>query len=89
MQIDLQVDRRPLRYLILRKELKMAKRVIAFGLVCVILSWATVIRADSYQLVLNLDIDKGQLDGQMFLRYDNSGPEQLKEIRLRLRMSLW
>ena len=60
----------------------MKKIMVSF--VCVVLGLATVARADSYQLVLNLDIDEGQLDGQMFLCYHNSGPEQLKEIRLRL-----
>jgi len=62
----------------------MANKRMMLSLVCVVLGLATITQADSYQLELNLDVDKGQLDGQMWLSYRNSGLEQLNEIRLRL-----
>ena len=66
----------------------MKKKRIVFSLVCVVLGLATIVRADSYQLMLNLDLDKGQLDGRMTLHYSNIGKEALENIRLRLDMNL-
>lgn len=66
----------------------MAKRKIMFGLVCVVVGLAVCARADSYQIMLNLDINKGQLDGRMTLHYGNPGKEALENIRLRLDMNL-
>lgn len=60
------------------------RQTIIISMVYLVLATSIPAQADSYQLTLNLDIDKGQLDGQMLLYYENSGPIQLKEIRLRL-----
>jgi len=62
----------------------MMRQTIIISMVYLVLATSIPAQADSYQLTLNLDIDKGQLDGQMLLYYENSGPIQLKEIRLRL-----
>ncbi len=66
----------------------MTKKSIVSGLMCIVAGLVAFAQADSYQLELDLDTDKGQLDGRMTLHYSNPGKEALDNIRLRLDMNL-
>ena len=62
--------------------------LFVFILLAAHLIFTVVAQADSYEFNINLDVDKGKLDGQMSLRYRHLGKEPLEEIRLRLDMNL-